>query len=226
MTKTDPIRVLLVDDHEMVRRGLAVMLQAFDNLQLVGEASNGIEAIQMCAEHHPDVVLMDLVMPTMDGVTATRTIRKNYPKVQIIALTSFNDKVMVQDALKAGAMGYLLKNAVIDDVAKAIQAVHAGQPTLAPEATQTLIAAATKPSPPERDLTPREREVLALLVEGLKNPEIAARLSISRSTVKSHVSNILTKLGVSSRVEAVSLALQHGLSPPSDRYKNPPPGQV
>ncbi|NOY98414.1 MAG: response regulator transcription factor [Chloroflexi bacterium] len=208
---------MLVDDHDMVRRGLAVMLQAFDDLQLVGEASNGAEAVRSCAEHHPDVVLMDLVMPEMDGVAATRAIRQNHPEVQVIVLTSFYDKGLVQDALKAGAIGYLLKNALIDDVAKAIRAAHAGQPTLAPEATQALIAAATGPPPPGHDLTRREREVLALLVEGLNNPEIAARLSISRSTVKSHVSNILAKMGVSSRVEAVSLALKHDLSPPPDR---------
>lgn len=211
MTGETPIRVILVDDHDMVRRGLAVFLEAFDDLQLVGEAGSGAEALQLCAEIEPDVVLMDLIMPEMDGVETTRAIRQNYPQTQVVALTSFKDDALVGAALGAGAIGYLLKNVSIDELAEAIRAARAGRPTLAPEAAQALIASARRPPTPGHDLTGREREVLALLVEGLNNPEIARRLGVSRSTIKTHVSNILSKLGAASRVEAVALALQHNL---------------
>lgn len=211
MSKSESIRVMLVDDHDMVRRGLAVFLQAFDDLLLVGEASSGAEALRLCAESRPDVVLMDVVMPGMDGIAATRELRRQYPQAQVIALTSFKDEELVQPVLKAGAISYLFKNVSIDELAEAIRAAKAGRSTLAPEATRALIAAATRPSPPGHDLTQRERDVLALIVEGLNNPDIAERLGVSRSTVKTHVSNILSKLGVTSRIEAVTLALQHKL---------------
>jgi NarL family two-component system response regulator LiaR len=211
MAELTPIRVILVDDHDMVRRGLAVFLQAFDDFQLVGEAANGVEALRLCAERQPDVVLMDLMMPEMDGVTAIRAIRRSHPQIHVIALTSFLDNRLVGEALQAGAIGYLLKNVSIDELAAAIRAARAGKPTLAPEATQALINVATQPPQPGHDLTEREREVLALMVEGLNNPEIAGRLGVSRSTVKTHVSSILAKLAVDSRLEAVTLALQHKL---------------
>ncbi len=211
MIDSTPIRVILVDDHDMVRRGLAVFLQAFDDLQLVGEAANGTEALHLCAECQPDVVLMDLIMPEMDGVTATRAIRQRHPDIRVIALTSFKDEELVEAALQAGAISYLLKNVSINELAEAIRAAMSGRPILAPEATQALINVATQPPSPGQDLTQREREVLALMVEGLNNPEIAQQLNVSRSTVKTHVSNILSKLGVTSRLEAVRLALQHKL---------------
>ena len=204
-----PIRVLLVDDHAVVRRGLAAFLMAYDDLELAGEASNGAEAVGKC--HAADVVLMDMVMPQMDGAEAARLMRRQCPHIQIIALTSFHEEEMVQRALQAGAIGYLLKNVGADELAAAIRAAYAGRPTLAPEVAEALIHVASQPPAPRYDLTAREREVLALLVDGLSNPEIARRLTISRSTVKFHISSILAKLGVTSRTEAVGLAIRQHL---------------
>jgi NarL family two-component system response regulator LiaR len=211
ITPTAPIRVLVVDDHTMVRRGLATFLKVFDDLELAGEAASGQAAVQLCAQLQPDVVLMDMVMPDMDGAAATRLIRKQSTSIQVIALTSFKEEILVQSALQAGAIGYLLKDVTAEELAQAIRAAHAGRATLSPEAAQSLVRAASQPPPPGSDLTERERAVLALLVEGLNNTQIAARMTISPSTVKSHVSNILSKLGVASRTEAVSLALRNHL---------------
>ena len=183
------------------------------DLELVGEARNGQEAVDMCDQVQPDVVLMDLVMPELGGVAATRIIRKRWPETQVIALTSFQEKDLVQEALQAGAISYLMKNVSGDDLVAAIRAARAGRATLSPEAVQALIQPADVTSLPGKELTRREREVLSLLVKGLTNAGIAERLGISRSTVKAHVSNILSKLSVSNRMEAIALAIQRGLVP-------------
>ncbi len=209
---SQPIRVMLVDDHTMVRRGLATFFKIYDDLQLAGEAESGEAAIRLCGELLPDVILMDMVMPDMDGATATRMIRQQFPQVQVIALTSFKEGDLVKRALEAGAIGYLLKDVSAEDLVHAIRAAHAGRATLSPEAAQTLVDAANQP-PPGPSLTARELDVLALLVDGLNNTQIAGKLTVSPSTVKSHVSNILAKLGVASRTEAVTLALRSHLIP-------------
>ncbi len=211
MSSSQQIRVMLVDDHLMVRRGLATFLKVFDDLELVGEAESGEAAVQLCAQLLPDVVLMDMMMPDMDGPTTTRLIRQQHPQVQVVALTSYKEQELVQNALQAGAIGYLLKDVSADQLAQAIRAANLGQATLAPEAAQALVNAANLPPAPGHDLTGREREVLVLMVEGLNNTQIAARLVVSPSTIKTHVSNILSKLGVASRSEAVALALRSGL---------------
>jgi len=187
-------------------------MMVFDDLELAGEAAGGEAAIQLCAQILPDVVLMDMVMPDMDGATTTRAIRQQFPTVQVIALTSFKEAELVQNVLEAGAIGYLLKDVSADELAQAIRAAHAGRVTLSPEAAQALVHAATQPPAPGHDLTERERAVLALMVEGLNNTQIAERLVVSPSTIKSHVSNILSKLGVASRTEAVALAVRHHLA--------------
>lgn len=203
-----PIRVMLVDDHAVVRSGLGAFLYVFDDLELVAEAKDGKDAISLCETVMPDVILMDLVMPIMDGAAATKAIRERWPQIQVVALTSFKEDELVQGALQAGAIGYLLKNISADELANAIRSAYVGKPTLAPEAAQALIHAAVKPEKPDYGLTNREDEVLLLMTDGLSNVDIAERLVVSRSTVKFHVSSILSKLGVSSRTEAVAMALQ------------------
>ena len=208
-----PIRVMLVDDHTMVRRGLVTFLKVYDDLQLAGEADSGEAAIQLCAEVLPDVILMDMVLPHMDGAAATHAIRQQFPQVQVIALTSFKEGTLIKHALEAGAIGYLLKDVSADELARAIRAAHSGRSTLSPDAAQALVETANQPPVPGLDLTGREREVLSLVIAGLNNTQIAAKLSVSPSTIKSHVSSILSKLGVASRTEAVTLALRHHILP-------------
>jgi two-component system, NarL family, response regulator LiaR len=211
MNTPETIRVLIVDDHGMVRKGLMAYLGNRPDICVVGEARDGREAIRQVEQLQPDVLLMDLVMPEMGGVAATRTIHQRWPQVQVIALTSFQEKELVQDALQAGAIGYLLKNVSGDELYQAICRAYGGRPTLAPEALQALIKPNAEEDSLGKDLTRRELEVLALLAKGLSNPDIAERLVVSRATVKVHISNILSKLGVSNRAEAISLAIQHKL---------------
>lgn len=209
---TPPIRVLVVDEHGMVRKGIVAYLKNHSDLHIIGEAQNGREAVELCEHLEPDVILMDLQMPEMDGITATRLIHKKYPRIQIIALTSFPDRNKVQDALAAGAISYLLKNISGEDLAEAIRDAFAGRATLAQEAVQALIQPPPPaPATPGFDLTMREREVLGLLSKGMNNNEIANQLNISLATAKAHVSNILSKLGVANRAEAVAIAIQQKL---------------
>jgi two-component system, NarL family, response regulator LiaR len=211
MADSAPIRVMLVDDHAVVRSGLGAVLLTNDDMILVGEAGNGEEAIRLAEKLQPDIILMDLMMPVLDGVAATAAIKNRWPKINIIALTSFKEKEMVEGALKAGAMSYLLKNVSAQELVAAIRGAMQGQPRLSPEAAQVLIQDIKQPPTASYDLTEREKEILVLMVEGLPNISISERLVVSQSTVKFHVSNILSKLGVTSRTEAVSLALKNKL---------------
>jgi len=211
MKESRPVRVAIVDDHAMVRSGLSAFLTVFRDVELVGEAASGEEALDLCARLQPDVVLMDLVMPGMDGVAATCAIREQCPKTQVIILTSFGELARVRAALEAGAISYLLKNVSADELASAIRGAASGQISLSPEAARAVITAAADSGTGSTDLTETERRVLALMVDGQSNPQIADSLGTSLSTVKFHVSNILSKLGVSSRTEAVAQALRQHL---------------
>ncbi len=204
------IRVMLVDDHAVVRSGLSAFLSVNPDLELVGEAENGEQAVVRAGLLKPDVILMDLMMPVMDGVAATAVIKKQHPNIQIIALTSFQEDELVQNALRVGAIGYLMKNVSARELAAAIRAAKEGKVTLSPEATQALVHFSQHPQEAEV-LTEREREVLKLMVDGLNNAEIAERLVVSLSTVKYHISNILMKLGVDNRVAAVTTAMNKKL---------------
>jgi two-component system, NarL family, response regulator LiaR len=205
-----PIRVMIIDDHEIVRRGLGAMLTAYEDLRLFGEAESCEQALQLLADDQPDVILMDLVMPEVDGAVATRRIKMAHPHIQVIALTSFKEQELVHAALQAGAVGYLLKNIPANELADAIRSAHRGRMTLAPEVSRQLIENSLT-NIKQDALTGRELEVLRLMVEGAGNAEIAEKLFVSRSTVKYYVSSILSKLGASSRTEAVSMAIKQHL---------------
>jgi DNA-binding NarL/FixJ family response regulator len=205
-----PIRVFIVDDHSVVRQGLKMFLSLDDELELVGEASNGAEALERIASLDPDVVLMDLIMPVMDGVTAIKEISSRYPEVEVIALTSVLEDASVTGAVRAGATGYLLKDTQGEELCRSIKAAAAGQVQLSPEVAERLMREIRAPESPEK-LTEREVDVLRLLARGNANKQIARELSVSETTVKSHVSNILAKLGMSSRTQAALHAVRIGL---------------
>ncbi len=205
------IRVVIADDHPLVRSGLRLLLSSHDEIELVGEAANGEEAVQICMRTDPDIVLMDMVMQKMDGIESTKAILKVCPNVQVIALTSFYDRKLVKSAFAAGVVGYILKDISGDNLVNAVISAYGGHPPLSPEATKALISCATQPEEEAYGLTRREMQILEMMIDGLNNTQIAEKLFVSRSTVKSQVSSILSKLGVHSRVEAVSLALQNNI---------------
>jgi NarL family two-component system response regulator LiaR len=213
MSKTNKIRLLIVDDHKVVRNGLKIFISLFDEMELIGEAQNGREALELCNQHQPDVVLMDLVMPVMDGPTAIKAIRERFPAIQIIALTSFEEEALVHRAMSAGAISYLYKDVEEKELIEAIHAAHEGRSVVAPVALQALVRQANKRSEPANitPLTVREQEILNLVAKGMTNPQIAEQLVISPSTVQFHVHNILTKLQVRTRTEAVAVAIQNKL---------------
>jgi DNA-binding NarL/FixJ family response regulator len=206
-----PIRLLLVDDHAVVRQGLRMLLGLDDELEVIGEAENGAEAVQLTRQLQPDVVLMDLVMPVKDGITAIGEIRAELPDTEVIALTSVLEDASVVGAVKAGAIGYLLKDTNSDELRRAIKAAAAGQVQLSPAAAARLMREVRAPESTET-LTERESEVLRALARGLANKEIGRLLDISEKTVKTHVSSVLAKLGVQSRTQAALYAAQHGLA--------------
>ena len=207
----EKITVVIVDDHVLVRSGLEVALAMFDDLRLVGQAGDGAEAVRLCQELQPDVVLMDLMLPGMTGVEATREILASCAGTRVVALTSFTEEGLIGETLRAGAIGYLLKNVSADQLADAIRAAHAGRSTLAPEAADALVRSVAAPEAPTYSLTVREREVLKLMADGKTNADIAQCLVIGVATVKTHVSSIIAKLGVSSRTEATATAIRRGL---------------
>jgi NarL family two-component system response regulator LiaR len=205
------VRVLIVDDHPMMRKGLRSFLEITRGLDCIGEAASGEEAIACCAELNPQVVVMDLMMPGMGGVAAIRVLRARHPQVRVIALTSFAEPRLVQEAVSAGAIGYLLKNVAAPELAEAVLAAAEGRSIMGPEAVQALVQIAADPRPIGSDLTARERDVLVLLAKGQTNQEIAQRMSISEATVRFHVGNILSKLEVGNRTEAAQVAFKQGL---------------
>ncbi len=210
MANKNCIRVMLVDDHAVVRSGLGAFLSVMPDLELIGEAENGMEAVVRCGLLKPDVILMDLSMPGTDGVTATRLIHEKHPDVHVIALTSFQEDTLIQRALEAGATGYLMKNISARELAAAIRSAYLGKTTLSPEAAEALIHARAQAK--EIDpLTERELEVIKLMAAGLNNAQIAEQLVVSLSTVKYHIGNILMKLRVDNRVAAVTVAMQNKL---------------
>jgi NarL family two-component system response regulator LiaR len=213
MSETKIIEVIIVDDHPIVRYGLKTVLFTFDDISVIGEAGNGLNAVALCAETQPDVILMDIVMPGMNGVETTRVILERYPQIKVIVLTSFPNQDLVQGALEAGAVGFLLKDTPKEILGDAIRSAYAGRSILSLEATQALIRAKTSPPKPGHDISPREREVLALVVEGLSNDEIADRLMISANTVRKHVSACIAKLGAANRAQAAAEAVRHELVP-------------
>jgi DNA-binding NarL/FixJ family response regulator len=211
-----PIRIILVDDHAVVRRGLRAFFELVDDIDVVGEAENGRLGVELADEVHPDVVLMDLLMPEMDGLSAIEAIKASQPEVEIIALTSFIEEEKVTAALEAGATGYLLKDAEAEEVASAVRAAYGGEMVVDPAVTRLLAQRLRekRTAPTIEPLTEREREVLGLVGQGASNKEIANALFITERTARTHVSNILGKLGLASRTQAALWAVDHGMVPP------------
>jgi NarL family two-component system response regulator LiaR len=205
------IRVMIVDDHAVVRSGIEYALLTQEDIVLVASLESGEQAVQQCCEFLPDVVLMDMMMPGMDGAEATAALLTQCPQARVLILTSFREGQTVQQGLEAGAIGYLLKDVGMDELGKAIRSAAAGRGTLAPDAARALAEAATQPPKLGTDLTDRELEVLVLVAAGKSNVEIAEDLSVSVSTARFHVSTILSKLGATNRAEAAALAVKHGL---------------
>lgn len=214
MNQRSPIRVMSVDNEAMIHSGLKTFLRAYEDIQLLVEAADGEEAVRLCTHYRPDVMLTEITLPRMDGIMATRIIRTRYPHIQTVIFTNTVNETLLKEALTAGATGYLLKNASPEELAMAIRNAHNGHTSIAQEATQCLLQAAIDYTlPVGYDLTSREREVLKLLVAGMNNHAIAQALTVSRSTVKFHVSNILAKLHAKARTQAITLALRHNLIP-------------
>jgi len=211
MTEKKIIKVIVVDDHPLVRHGIKTVFEASDDIEMIAEAENGKDAIEICAKFKPDVVIMDMVMPILDGVEATRELVKRFPDIKVIALTSFNDKDLIKKSLKAGAVSFILKNISGAKLVKTIKDVYKGKFVLSSNATKIMLSELREKSDDNIKLTKREKEILTLVVEGLSNKEIAKRLFLSNSTIQFHVSNILSKLGVSKRTEAAYLALKQKL---------------
>jgi DNA-binding NarL/FixJ family response regulator len=209
----EPIRVLVVDDHAVVREGLRAFLELQDGIEVAGDAADGDEAIEAAARLRPDVVLMDLVMPRLDGVAAMRALRECVPRARVIVLTSFVDDDKLLPALRAGAAGYLLKNAQPQELARAVRAAHAGEALLDPVVAARVVdaLAADGGDEPLAALTPRERDVLRLIGRGFPNKQIARELGLTESTVKTHVGHVLAKLGVTDRTQAAVVAVRAGL---------------
>jgi NarL family two-component system response regulator LiaR len=214
MKERNKINIMIVDDHPLVRHGIKTLIESYDDLHLIAEAENGKEALDLCKKHRPDIVLMDMVMPILDGAETTRQLLKRWPDIKVIALTSFNEKDLIKKSLKAGAKNYILKNISGEKLVKTIRDVYKGEVNLSSKASKILLSEYRRKPVKKIKLSKREKEVLSLVVEGLPNKEIAKRLFLSNSTVQFHVSNILSKLGVSKRTEAVYVALKEKLVEP------------
>ncbi|HEY4662095.1 MAG TPA: response regulator transcription factor [Candidatus Humimicrobiaceae bacterium] len=205
------IKVLIVDDHPLVRKGIKTILSVYDDIEVIGEAENGKEALEICGKCLPDVVLMDLIMPEINGIETTKKMLENWSTIKVVTLTSFVDKKLIEDSLKAGAIGYVLKNVSGENLVSTIRDAEKGKSTLSSEASDFLISNIKKPAVVEYQLTNQEKNILECLVEGLSNKNIAQKLVLSLSTVKFHVSNILNKLRASSRAEVISIAIKNKL---------------
>jgi len=208
MNFNNKIRVLIIDDHDMVRKGLTILLESFDEFEIVADIDNGPMGVTLCRKYQPDVVLMDILMPGTDGIVTTRIIHENWPSIPIIALTSTADEVIIHDVVKAGAISYIQKNGSIDEVAEAVRSAYNHQSTLSTQAIQALISTTQHPYNAGYDLTKRQREVLALMIDGLNNRQIANHLVISNSTVKNHICSIYAKLNTTNRTQTVAMAIK------------------